>query len=179
MTKICVLLVLCLLLSAFSVAQEFPRVEVFGGYSYLHFKPQGAPGLNFNYGWNSAVQYNVNRLIGFKADFSGHYVTPVTGVNLNSYSFLFGPVASNRIAERGTVFVHALAGANRLSASATGLSTSDTSFAMAFGGGLDIRAARHVSARLAQIDYLFTKHGTAPMNTQNNIRVSAGVVFDF
>ena len=176
MTKICVLLVLCLLLGAFSVAQEFPRVEVFGGYSYMHFKPEGATGLNLSYGWNSAMQFNVNRLIGFKADISGHYGTPVAGVNFNSYSFLVGPVASNRFAE-ATVFVHALAGANRISTSASGLSASDTSFAMAFGGGFDINATRHVSVRPIQIDYLFTKHGTAPMNVQNNVRVSSGVVF--
>jgi opacity protein-like surface antigen len=179
MMKICVLLVMCLFLCVFSVAQEFPRVEVFGGYSYLHFKPEGASALNLNYGWNGEAQFNVNRLIGFEADVSGHYSTPVTGVHFDSYNFLVGPVASNRFAG-ATVFVHALAGANRISTSATGLSTlSDTSFAMAFGGGLDINATRHVSVRPIQIDYLFTKHGDAPNNVQNNIRVSAGFVFRF
>lgn len=178
MTKTYLLLVMCLFLSTFSIAQEFPRVEVFGGYSYLHFKPEGATGLNLNYGWNSAMQFNVNRLIGFKADVSGHYGTPVAGVNLNSYSFLFGPVASNRFKE-ATVFVHALAGANRISTSPTQPGFPDTSFAMAFGGGVDINATHHVSVRAIQVDYLFTKHGTAPENVQNNIRVSAGVVFQF
>ena len=178
MTKTYVLLVMCLFLSTFSIAQEFPRVEVFGGYSYLHFKPEGATALNLNYGWNSAMQFNVNRLIGFTADVSGHYGTPVAGVNFNSYSFLFGPVASNRFKE-ATVFVHALAGANRISASTSGLSASDTAFAMAFGGGVDTNVTHHVSVRAIQLDYLFTKHGTAPMNVQNNVRASAGVVFQF
>jgi opacity protein-like surface antigen len=176
MAKICVLPVLCLLLSAFSVAQEFTPIEVFGGYSYTNFKPEGTAGINLDYGWNGAMQFNVNRLIGFTADASGHYSTPVAGVNFNSYSFLVGPVVSNRIAW-GTPFVHALAGANRTSISTSGLSASDTSFAMAFGAGFDINATRRVSVRLVQIDYLFTRHGTAPMNIQNNVRVSAGVVF--
>jgi len=84
MMKISVLLVLCLLLSAFSAAQEFPQVEVFGGYSYMSFA-NAAVNLN---GWNGAMQYNVNRTIGLKADVSGHYDTPYGA--LNSYSFLLG-----------------------------------------------------------------------------------------
>jgi outer membrane protein with beta-barrel domain len=179
MTKSCVLLVLLRLLSAFSVAQEaqeFTRVEAFGGYSYLGFQPGGATGINLN-GWNGAMQYNVNRSIGLKADASGHYGTPVAGETLNSYSFLFGPVISNRVESSPgfTPFLHGLVGVNRISASGNGLSASDSAFAMAFGGGVDVKAARRVYARLVQIDYLFTKHGTAMH--QDNIRVSAGVVF--
>jgi opacity protein-like surface antigen len=176
MTKICILLVLCVLLSVFSVAQEFPRVEVFGGYSYMRSWPEGAPGTNLN-GWNGAMQYNTSRSIGFKADVSGHYGTPVAGTTVNSYSFLFGPVISSRVegSPGFTPFLHGLVGANRVSASTAGLNASDTAFAMALGGGLDVKAARRVSARLVQVDYLFTKHGTA--THQNNIRVSAGVVF--
>src|SRR5260370_8083374 len=127
MTKICVLLVLCLLLGAFSVAQEFPRVEVFGGYSYMHFKPEGATGLNLSYGWNSAMQFNVNRLIGFKADVSGHYGTPVPRVDFNSYSFLVGPLASNRFPE-ATVFVRPRAVANCILTTHSALTLSHPSF---------------------------------------------------
>ena len=169
MMKISVLLVLCLLLSAFSAAQEFPQVEVFGGYSYMSFA-NAAVNLN---GWNGAMQYNVNRTIGLKADVSGHYDTPYGA--LNSYSFLFGPVFSTRI-EGFTPFLHALAGANRLSTSIDGLNVADTAFAMAFGGGVDIKVAHRFSVRPVQVDYLFTKHGTA--THQNNVRVSAGVVFE-
>lgn len=105
--------------------------------------------------------------------------TPVPGVHFDSYNFLVGPVASNRFADT-TVFVHALAGANLIRTSGSGLNTlSDTSFAMAFGGGFDINATRHVSVRPIEIDYLFTKHGDAPNNVQNNVRVSAGFVFRF
>ncbi len=166
--KISVLLVLCLMLSAFSVAQEFPQVEVFGGYSYMRF----ANALNLN-GWNGAMQYNVNRTVGIKADVSGHYDTPYGA--LNSYSFLFGPVFSTRV-EGFTPFLHALAGANRISTSIDGLSASDTAFAMAFGGGVDIKVAHRFSVRPVQVDYLFTKHFTAMH--QNNVRVSAGLVFE-
>jgi len=174
MKKICVLFVLCLLLSTFSVAQEFPRVEAFGGYSYMRFQPAGTTGIDLN-GWNGAMQYNASRSIGFKGDISGHYRTP--SGSLNSYSFLFGPVISNRIegSPGFAPFLHGLVGATRISTRSAGLNTSDTAFAMVFGGGVDVKVARRVSARLVQVDYLFTKHGTA--THQDNVRVSAGVVF--
>lgn len=87
---------------AFSIAamsQEVPKVEVFGGYSYLHIDTNGAssarlnqlcntvtvgncpftfqvhPGFN---GWNVAGQFNFNSWLGAVADFSGHYGTLVT-----------------------------------------------------------------------------------------------------
>jgi len=177
MTKLSAVFVLCLLISGFCAAQqEFPRGELFGGYSFAH---NYTSNLNFDWGWTAAPQFNLTRSIGFKADTSGHYATPVAGLNVNSYSFLFGPVLSNRVegSPNGfTPFLHALAGADRISASASGSSVSDTAFAMAFGGGVDIDVNRHISVR-GQSDYLYTKHGTA--THQDNVRVSVGVVFKF
>jgi opacity protein-like surface antigen len=176
MTKPSVLLALCLLFSSRSAAQqEFPRAEVFGGYSFAH---NYAVHLDFDWGWTAAPQFNLTRSIGFKADVTGHYATPVAGqsINVNSYRFLFGPVVSNRVegSPAGfTPFLHALAGVDRISAS--GSKISDSAFAMAFGGGVDINATRCISVRVVQVDYLFTKHGTT--THQDNIRVSAGVVF--
>jgi opacity protein-like surface antigen len=179
MTKLCVFIALCLSLTGVSVAQQFQRIEAFGGYSYMYFKPEGGSGLNLNYGWNTAMQLNVNCVIGLKADISGHYSTPVAGSHFDAYNFLAGPVFSNRLG-KATPFVHALAGLNRITTNAAGLSSSsDNSFAMAFGGGVDVYAARHVAVRPIQVEYLFSKHGAAPSNVQNNVRMSAGVVFGF
>ncbi|MGA9502787.1 MAG: PDZ domain-containing protein [Terriglobales bacterium] len=98
--RICAFLFLMLLTSS-AFAQNFPRAEVFGGYSLLHIDTQGVTGstldalcnnafgtgtcppgsfqvhTNFN-GWNGAVQANLNRWVGITGDFSGHYGTPVT-----------------------------------------------------------------------------------------------------
>ncbi|HUI41334.1 MAG TPA: outer membrane beta-barrel protein [Terriglobia bacterium] len=52
----------------------------------------------------------------------------------------------------------------------------ETTFTTAFGGGLDVKAARFVWIRIIQADYLrqpFTN------DTQNNLRLSFGVVFRF
>jgi opacity protein-like surface antigen len=113
-----------------------------------------------------------------------------------SYTFLFGPVVSFR-GDRITPFVHALFGGNHISTDAfdivgvTGAvpAGSETAFAMAFGGGLDVKLTHHFALRLGQFDYAFTKHcgnlfgtgcalgvGTAPAAHQNNFHFSTGIV---
>ncbi len=66
----------------------------------------------------------------------------------------------------------------------TSAHVSDSTFAMAFGGGLDWKAGDHILVRVAQADYLYTKHdfsfGVPGIAThQNNIRLSAGIVYVF
>jgi hypothetical protein len=50
---------------------------------------------------------------------------------------------------------------------------------MALGGGLDWNATPHIGVRLIQAEYLLTKFNDGANNRQNNVRVSAGVVFRF
>lgn len=164
---------------------------------------------NFN-GWEAAVQVNATHLFGFKADFSGNYGTPVGlssvaqsfltqhGISglppkAKSYNYLFGPVVFQSTG-RYTPFAHALFGANSVSTNLSGvtvsglgipgLTLSDTAFAMAFGGGVDVKLNDHLLLRAGQVDYLFTKHdfseGVPGIAThQNNFRASVGVVFTF
>jgi len=188
----------------FAVAQDYPKAELFGGFSEGHVDVEGATPASTAFtsikhwypGWEAAVQFNLTKLLGVKADFSGNYGTPVTltGTSTPSartYTFLFGPVLSLR-GEHATPFVHALFGGNHLSVDASpgGLGNpaiSETAFAMAFGGGLDVKLTRHFGLRLGQFDYLYTGHcinvggactlgiaGT-PAAHQNNFRFATGV----
>jgi opacity protein-like surface antigen len=99
MRQVSILLLFCFAVCASVFAQEYPRAEVFGGYSYLHMDTQGVTGSSldqlcntvtvgncplrfqvhpgFN-GWEAAGQFNLNSWFGLKADFSGHYGTLVT-----------------------------------------------------------------------------------------------------
>lgn len=54
-------------------AQDVPKTEVFGGYSYGNFGPNGPgfPRTNLN-GWNASLTVNLNRWFGFVSDSSGH-----------------------------------------------------------------------------------------------------------
>lgn len=45
---------------------------------------------------------------------------------------------------------------------------------MAFGGGFDVKASPQLAIRLIQADYALTRFSST---TQNNIRISAGIVF--
>jgi hypothetical protein len=62
------------------------------------------------------------------------------------------------------------------------LSESQTHFAMAAGGGLDIRASKHLSFRPVAVDYVLTRFpslSTGKTQNQNSIRYTAGVIFTF
>jgi hypothetical protein len=121
-------------------AQDFPKAEVFGGYSYGNFGPaiSGAGRTNLN-GWNASLGVNMNRWFGLVSDFSGHYGSsngtfpeffppiacpppgcPIVTIKENDkyHNFLFGPQFSLRT-KKVTPFVHALFGGSRLNQSGT------------------------------------------------------------
>ena len=133
-----------------AMAQDIPKAEVFGGYSWA--------GGNFH-GWNASVTGNVTKRFGIVADFSGHYGSEIDGpllVNEDAHSFLFGPRFTFR-GKRASPFVYALFGATRFHQSATvsgqRFSDVDTGFSSALGGGLDIKLNDHVAVRAFQLDY--------------------------
>jgi hypothetical protein len=167
-----------------AMAQEYPRVEAFGGYSYFRANP-GGDNLN---GWNGSVAGNITSWFGVVGDFSGHYGAPkaygftIPYVNINSYTFMAGPKLSARMGAI-TPFAHFLIGAARASTGSLGLSVSDTALAAAVGGGIDIKVNNWMAIRAAQADYLMTRYRTYPdyfynfSERQNNFRFSAGIVF--
>ena len=133
-----------------AMAQEVPKAEVFGGYSWA--------GANFH-GWNGSLTGNITKQFGIVADFSGHYGSELDGsvrIHQDAHSFLFGPRFSFR-GKRLTPFVYALFGATRFHESAviTGqkLSHWDTGFSSALGGGLDVKVSDRVAIRAFQLDY--------------------------
>jgi len=189
---LCVLLLLVLPVAA----QEAPKAELFGGYSYANFDAgNGADRLNLN-GWNASVAGNFNRWFGVVGDFSGQYGSQA-GVKRNSHSFLFGPRFSARQNEWVTPFVHALFGTTRAHRESDSVEPARTenAFSTAIGGGLDVKAGETLSIRLAQADYFLTRFDeasgivciqstilpcpTTRAGTQHNFRFSTGVVFRF
>ncbi len=169
---------LCGLFLAFSVsamAQDHPKAEIFGGYSYVRANDQGT-GVNFN-GGSGSIAVNVNNWLGVVGDFGGYHHSE-TGVSLNIISYMFGPKLAFRSNERVTPFVQALFGGAHASASLSGTGTgTENAFAMAVGGGIDVKATQHVAIRLIQAEYFMTKFTDGLNNRQNNARISAGVVF--
>ncbi|MBI3662612.1 MAG: outer membrane beta-barrel protein [Acidobacteria bacterium] len=177
-------------------AQEAPKAEIFGGYSFSSLETgNGLKRLSLN-GWNASVAGNVNRFLGFVGDFSGQYGSQ-SSVKHNVHTFLFGPRFSYRKNRKVTLFVHALFGALRAhkDSSLSGQAQNKTVFGLALGGGLDVRATNSIAFRALQADYLLSRFdesagivcvqsvlppcaGTLP-GTQHNFRFSAGIVFRF
>lgn len=147
-----------------AAAQE-EKVEVFGGYSYVRFRPAD---INLN-GWEASAQYKFKDWLGGVADFGGYYGSP-GGIGTSVHTFLFGPQVS--LPSRVSPFAHVLLGGAHFSAAGVG----DSAFSMAVGGGLDTRVKPGISWRIIQGDYLLTRFGS---QSQNNGRISTGLVFRF
>jgi hypothetical protein len=94
---------------------------------------------------------------------------------------LFGPRIVLGQSSRITPFAQVLLGGGRLNASSGSVNAGENGFAMAVGGGLDVPVHRHFAVRIVQAEYLMTRFDrvTGASATQNNVRISAGVVIRF
>ncbi len=183
MRKVGLLLGMVLLLGLTAAAQDSSKVDLFAGYSYVRATPAtpGAPGFNLNGGSASAAYY-LTRSFGIVSDFGGYHVSRVgsTPVSGTLYTYLFGPRLAYHGSSRVTPFAQALFGGAHGSASAFGGSASGNAFAMSAGGGLDVNASEHIGFRLVQAEYLMSRFREGPSSnrsTQNNARISTGIVF--
>jgi hypothetical protein len=176
-----VLSCLTVLLASWANAQVPTSGNVFFGYSFERTGSIGGANVNLN-GWNASAEGKVLPWVGLVADFDSHYgSTPVACVvvpsgcsglaNISEHNFLFGPRVSFS-AGKIRPFAEALFGAGHIKTDFVG---SNTSFATALGGGIDVKIIRPLAWRL-QGDYVQTHFFGS---TQNNVRLSTGIVFKF
>lgn len=154
--------------------------NVFFGYSFYNTDLSSIDRANTN-GFEASLEGRVFPFIGMVVDFASHYGSqnfPVCGPDCASFNadvternILFGPRVSVS-AGKFRPFAEALFGAGHVSLNGGG---SDTSFATALGGGLDYKIIRPIAWRF-EGDYVQTRFfGT----TQNNVRLSTGIVLRF
>jgi opacity protein-like surface antigen len=180
--------------ASLSLAQkpgEQPKNEFFAGYSYhsadintLTVDPRrtGQNGVNLEY------TRNITRHIGITGDASAHFHRDTRSTSIGTFTskrdqyFLLGGLqfkAGN--GKRMQPFAHALFGASLFRGFTSDIRTSGnvytiddaTSFAMAFGGGLDVRVNKRIDLRLIQADYTPTFFGSG---RQDNFRLSVGII---
>jgi opacity protein-like surface antigen len=182
--------VVCLLalVSFFGVAafaQDTPKVDVFAGYSYVRENPATSGIDAFNlHGGSASIAYNANHWLSAVADFGGYHSSDIlgTGVDGTLSTYLFGPRISYHRDSRITPFGQVLFGVAHIGGSnGLAFSTSNNSFAMAVGGGVDYKISHRFSIRPVQVEYLLTRFNELGLGAenQNNLRVSTGVVFHF
>jgi hypothetical protein len=168
------------------------KIDLFAGYSYVRGSTEVRPiapsipcppnctppglrtqGSNLN-SWGASGVYKFNRVFGLAGDFGGQYGA-LNGSSVHLYSYLVGSQLS--LPARVSPFVHGLfGGAHESVGTFTNSSSFDSGLAFAVGGGIDVKAARFISMRLIQVDFLQTHlYG----HVQNQPRISAGLVFHF
>src|SRR6266849_5720038 len=169
--------------------QLVPRYELAGMYDYINFAP-GTPFANFNnHGATGSFTYNASRWLGLMAEAGGYQFNrnlfPVTGsnsgVNGAFASYLFGPRLNWRKFDRFVPFGEFLLGGAHAGSDLVG-GQSQSAFALATGGGIDVVLTKNLAWRFAQLDYLMTSFsGSAVGSTgrQNNFRAGTGVVVRF
>jgi hypothetical protein len=184
--KKCILLIVVGLFSLPLVAQD--KLEVFGGYQYLHNgdlnvngATQSGSGQGYN-GWDISARFNFAKYIGAEGDFSGSYAK-VDGVPTHIYTYSGGPVVSARV---GSIepFAHVLFGGARLTGSESSVSISTSGYNVLFGGGVDARVNKLIWIRLAQVDWFYSHFSgfdvggvtTPSFSSSKNVRIAAGVV---
>jgi hypothetical protein len=187
MRRLSCVLALSLLFGFAAAAQE--KADVFLGYSYAR-QTFGSTISSFNMNGGvaqiAAYPWSWFGLVGEFGAYTNSSIRSIGSVPVGGteYTYMFGP----RIAFRhGPLqpYVQGLVGGDSLNAAmrnAVGTTTGN-SFAMAIGGGVDLRASKHFAIRLGQVDYFLTRlNSPLPANSafnQNNFRYSGGIVFRF
>src|SRR5260370_21490256 len=166
-------------------AQELPKIDAFVGYSYLRANPatSGIGGFNLN-GGSASASYNFRDWFSGVPDFGGYQVGKINNVNVDNHvlTYMFGPRFTYHKSRKIAPFGQVLFGAARTGSGVFATSNSRTSFASAFGAGVDWNGRDPFSIRPVQFDYLFTHFpdvtaGITP--PQKKTRVSTGIVFHF
>ena len=200
MTRIFLLLLIALICApaAFTQSKDYSTYEFYVGYAYERannnadsFDKNCLATINgatvdfvsekrgYN-GFEAEFNQNVTRHIGIVTSFTGTYKTSgyldrrsgkTFDASVQRYDLLAGPRYNWR-PNGVTPFMHALFGISHVRADFDDRTRSDTAFAMAFGGGLDVHAGEHLDVRVVQVDYLPTFFNGS---RQDNVRASAGV----
>lgn len=172
--KIAIVLAILLVFSFSAAAQSG---TAFVGYSYTNVDTNGSTDRLSMNGWEAGSSVNFNKLIAAEGAIAGAYKSNVfsSGIDAKVYTYLFGP----RVNLGPYAFAHVLMGGARFTQSASvggvHMSASDNSFAMAIGGGAQVKVARHVAVRTT-FDFVPTYFAS---DTQKNVRIGVGLAYLF
>jgi hypothetical protein len=167
------------------------QAEIFGGYSYLgsNTAANNAP-INLN-GASAAVGFYVRNWLGLVGDVGVYHQSNVaaSGFSLTVSTFQAGPRLRWRNHSPLTPFGQLLLGAGHAGGTlytrslGPGLSPlgANNSFVLTGGGGVDWKLSPRIGVRLVQAEYLYSQflNGSGNGNRQDNLRLSAGIVFSF
>jgi hypothetical protein len=193
LSRILLLALILLGMTASTFAQSIPKWELYGGYSE-DLAGAGVPGERQLPTNGAQVEFDrvvtsYFRVTGqFNAQFADHVVNiapppPPGGEHVNSKELLglFGPEYTYRGLKKFDVYGHFLVGLaygrdNEFPKIPT---ATYTTWAYALGGGVDLKLGRRVSARLLGFDWITTHFPVNSPEAQDNWRLTGGFVFHF
>jgi hypothetical protein len=213
MKKIVGFLTLSLIFGLCVYAGDGPQSDLYAGYSFLRVNSaQTIPAFTAN-GGNATFAWNFNPHLGLEAELSGYHNGNVNNhtFDTTALSYLFGPRFSWGRQKTFDPYIHTLFGVMHASTGECCLQAtlpsvnplppgttpatvpleiraSQSNFAMAIGGGLDIKLGKTVVLRAMQLDYFLTRFETPNLHdpslpftnkNQNNLRFATGLVFNF
>ena len=166
-----------------------PRYEIAAMYQYLNFNP-GDPFDSFNnHGATGSFTYNANKWLGLTAEIGGYHFGS-RNVNASTAgfstsggitSYLFGPRLNLRRFDHFVPFAEFLVGGAHGGPQLTG-GDSQSTFALAAGGGVDMVILKNLAWRVAELDYFNTNFSGQFLGAtarQNSFRAGTGIVLRF
>jgi hypothetical protein len=163
--------------------ESTPKVELGMGYSFAQLHVPGPTDTANINGVQFDTTYNLNRWLGFTAEYTGHFrclqgcFWSESISRQKATTFTAGPRFSLNRRARIIPWVHLLGGVSNVSFSKDsftadpGIDKSSTGLAVVAGGGVDFRLKGFL-VRPIQVDLLRHKVGD---NTRNDIRIGVGV----
>ena len=187
-----------LLFGTVALAQDYPKVEVPLGYSFMRFNPENSnivSGFSLNGGGGGVTVY-VNHWLGITGEFNGYQSLTRTfkfpaianspcpvGCTVTASGDMFtynvGPILKYRGSEHFEPFVETLFGGAHTNAyrnvakACTAVCTpvgnpSNNAFDFVIGGGIDIPVTKSIAIRPGQFDFVLTRFGNAYTGGNNN-----------
>ena len=155
------------------------RVDVAGGFTVIHANEGPAVcGCFFMNGGSGELAVTNSRNISFVTNVGYTSATNINGNdrNLALLTVLEGGRYSLDRGGRFVPFGQVMIGFAHTSTNYV-IDSSAARLALATGGGLDVRISDRFSVRPAEVEYLFTTIPNGQNNFQNQIRMTAGIVF--
>jgi len=196
MKRVLLLVAVAVLFGGVAFAQDNPKLEITGDYSYFRLNPSLGSAWNSQNinGGGGDITYFPTQHFGFKADFQGYNsssqcpsaasgFTGCAGGNL--FTYMFGPVVKVRMSKFepfgevlfGGAHSNFYTSACNNNTGLCGGSPTTTAFSMAIGGGVDFPITHRFAVRLFDADYVlnrFSDNFIGGNSTQNNFRVQTG-----
>ena len=169
---------------------QSPRFEVFGGYSYLRTNAVFTGERVNLHGASFSGEFCLNHWLGIVGDVGIYHAGNIANqFSLTLWSYQAGPRVRLRNDTRFTPYGQFLIGGGHAggtlytSSLGPGLAPIGTSnsFLYTVGGGVDYRLTDKIGIRILQAEYLRSEflNGSIVGHQQNNLRLTAGVVFNF